>query len=101
MDTAPQPSGAPPAPLLHVSDGWLTLVVDTGPVSELPPPQVILRRLKVAFNKVKTNTEEATSEMVQRQEDVCREATHTEGQSVWVADHTTPGWWQTEAGTEL
>ena len=47
-----------------------------------------LRRLKVAFHRAKTNTDEATREMVQRQEDVCREATYTEGQSVWVADHT-------------
>ena len=36
MDTAPQPSGAPPAHLLHVSDGWLTLVVDTGARQRAP-----------------------------------------------------------------
>ena len=41
MDMAPQPSGPPLAHLLHVTDGRLTLMVDTGAqVSVLPPAQV-------------------------------------------------------------
>ena len=47
-----------------------------------------LRKLRVAFLKVKENTDQAAREMVQRQEGVSRETKYTEGQGVWVADHT-------------
>ena len=48
----------------------------------------ILRKLKVAFGKVKDNTDKAAQEMVQRQEDVCRETRYTPGQNIWLMDHT-------------
>lgn len=41
--SAPSPGPAPPAPLLHITDGQLTMMVDTGAqISVLPPSQLPL-----------------------------------------------------------
>ena len=47
-----------------------------------------LRKQKVAFRRVKENTEQAAREMIQRQEEGCRETGYANGQSLWVTDHT-------------
>lgn len=47
-----------------------------------------MRKLKVAFGKVKENMDKAAQEMVRQQQGDCRETRYYAGQKVWVTDHT-------------